>query len=399
MIHKAYKFRIYPNSEQRELLAKHFGCSRFIYNYFLNSQKEYYLKNKEKDEGERINLYKSKFDNINKLPILKKEFSWLKEVNAQSLQATVANLDVAYKSFFKKQNSFPKFKNKNSKQTFKVPQNTVIENKRLYIPKFKEGIKITQHREIEGRIINAVVSKNSAEQYFVSLTCEVLQNKLTRSSNQIGIDLGIKDFAVTSNNEKYSNPKVLRKHEDKIKYLQRQLSKKEKGSRNRNKARIKLARLCNKISNKRSDFLHKLSIKIINENQVIVLEDLNVKGMLQNHKLAKAISDCSWSSFVNMLQYKSNWHGRELIQVDRWFPSSKMCNHCKHINSNLKLSQRVWKCEQCNNKIDRDYNAAKNILEQGLNLTAVGAIVEKPVELLANKSEATKQEASQRGSS
>ena len=379
MIHKAYKFRIYPTQEQQELLSKHFGCSRFVYNHFLNVQKNHYLTNKDNKENDRIHLYKSKFDNMKELTQLKKELTWLREVNAQSLQVTLTNLDTAYKQFFLKNSSFPKFKNRYSKQSFKVTQAVSINNKRLYIRKFKQGIKLTQHREFDGRIVNATVSKNPANQYFVSIVCEVEQVTLPKLSNAIGIDLGIKDFAVTSNKDVYSNPKILYQYENQLKYLNRQLSKKKLKSKNRNKARLKVAKLHNKIANIRQDFLHKLSSKIVNENQVIALEDLNVKGMMKNHNLAKAISNCSWAIFVGMLQYKSDWYGRETIKIDRWFPSSKTCTYCGYINQSLKLHQRTWVCKSCNSTIDRDYNAAINILKQGLNLidlTAVGTIVE-----------------------
>ena len=379
MIHKAYKFRIYPTIEQQELLSKHFGCSRFVYNHFLTVQKDHYLNNKDNKESDRVHLYKSKFGNMKELTQLKKELTWLKEVNAQSLQTTLTNLDTAYKQFFKKNTSFPQFKSKYANQSFKVPQATSIKNKNIYIPKFREGIKLRQHRELDGRIINATICKNSANQYFVAIVCEVPQVTLPTLNNAIGIDLGIKDFAVTSNKDIYTNPKILYQYENKLKYLQRQLSKKKLTSKNRIKAKLKVARLHNKIANIRQDFLHKLSTKIINENQVIVLEDLNVKGMMKNHNLAKAISNCSWSTFVSMLQYKSDWYGRETIKIDRWFPSSKTCNYCGYINQSLKLHQRTWVCNQCNITIDRDYNAALNILKQGLSLissTAVGTTVE-----------------------
>ena len=235
MIHKAYKFRIYPTQEQQELLSKHFGCSRFIYNHFLNVQKEHYLNNKDNEESERVRLYKSKFETMKELTQLKKELTWLKEINSQSLQCTLTNLDTANKQFFLKKSNFPKFKSKYTKQSFKVPQYTVIENKRLFIPKFKQGIKLRQHRELGGRIINVTISKNSANQYFVSVVCEVEQLQLLKLNNAIGIDLGIKDFAVTSNKDVYTNPKILYQYESKLKYLQRQLSKKKLSSINRNK--------------------------------------------------------------------------------------------------------------------------------------------------------------------
>ena len=294
MYHKAYKFRVYPTQEQKVLLNKHFGCSRFIYNHFLNLQKEHYLSNKDNEESERVALYKSYYDNAKELTQLKKELLWLKETNSQSLQASLKNLEIAYKRFFKKTSAFPKFKSKYSKQSFKVPQHIAIKSKRLFIPKFKHGIKLRQHKELDGRIINATISKNSANQYFASFLCEAPKVTLPKRSNAIGIDLGIKDFAVTSNKEVYSNPKILYQYENKLKHLQRQLSNKKLTSKNRSKARVKLAKLHNKIVNIRQDFLHKLSTKIVNENQVIVLEDLNVKGMLRNHHLAKAISNCSW---------------------------------------------------------------------------------------------------------
>ena len=371
----SYKYRIYPSKDQSILLEKHFGANRFIWNYFLNERKEYYLKNKEEIEAKRIKGGLNYLDNCKALTELKEkeEFKWLKEINSQSLQYTLKTLDSAYSSFFRKTHKFPNFKNKHGKQSFTNPQWFKLEGNKIFIRKFTEGIKVKlDKRAFEGKFIKATISKNCSNQYFISITVEKELIAKIKNENQIGIDLGIKEFVVVSNGERFENPKYLKKYEIKLKYNQRQLFKKKKGSKNRIKAKLKVAKIHNKISNCRNDFQHKISSKLISENQTICLEDLAVKNMVKNHKLAKSISDASWSSFVNKLQYKAFSNERNIIKIDRFFPSSKTCNNCNYINSELQLKDREWKCPSCDYILDRDLNAAKNILKQGLNLKAAG---------------------------
>lgn len=357
---KSFKFQLLPTKEQQVLLAKHFGSKRFVWNYFLNRRKEEYLNNKS-----TLNYY----DCAAELVELKKseETQWLKEVNSQSLQHSLKDLDGAYNKFFRKESQFPNFKSKWDKQSFRVPQFNKIENDKLYFPKFKEGIKINTHREF-GEIKFVTISKTPTGKYFASLTCEVEEPyKLKPISKSIGVDLGVKDFAVCSDGMRFSNPKHYHKLENKLKYNQRQLSKKVKGSNSRVKQRKQVALIHEKITDSRKDFLHKLSHKLIHENQVICIEDLNVKGMMSNHKLAKSIQNCGWGEFVRQLNYKAEWNGREIVKIDRFFPSSKTCNNCGWINESLTLKDREWECSSCGTKVDRDLNASLNILQQGLN--------------------------------
>jgi putative transposase len=284
---------------------------------------------------------------------------------------SLRNLDNAYTKFFKKQAYFPQFKKKSGKQSFQLPQGCKIVGKRLTLPKVEEGIKIKQHREFQGKIKTVTISKNSVNQYFATLLVETENEiKPPESFNEkslVGLDLGIKDFAILSSGEKISNPKILRNEMKAVKKLQRKVSSKVKGSKNRNKAKLKLAKKHLKIKNKREDFLHKLSHQLTHENQVCgyAIEDLAVANMVKNHKLAQAISDSSWSKFINMLKYKSEWYGKHLIQIGRFEPSSKMCSACGSIKSSLELREREWICS-CGVKHDRDINAASNIRNFGL---------------------------------
>lgn len=367
-VNSAYKFRIYPNEEQKVLLSKHFGCVRFTWNYFLNQRKEYYLKNKEEIEAKRIKGNLNYYDNAKELTLLKKkeEYKWLNECNSQSLQACLKHLDSAYKMFFRKTHKFPQFKSKDKKQSFTIPQHFKIENNKIYFPKFKEGIKVKSHRRLEGKFVVATLSKNPNGSYYIAIITEKEIEVKQELKTEIGIDLGIKDFAILSNGKVYQNQKSLRKQESKLKFLQQRLSKKVKGSTNRSKARKRVSSLHQKIRNSRVDYIHKISNEITNENQVVVLEDLNVVGMMKNHKLAKSIADVSWHEFKRQLEYKCKWKGRQLIIIDRFFPSSKTCNSCGFVNSDLTLKDRTWKCPSCNTDLDRDLNASKNILMQGI---------------------------------
>lgn len=372
----AYKYRIYPTKDQEILLTKHFGCVRFVWNYFLNERKEYYLKNKEEVESKRLKRGLNYYDNAKQLTILRKEKEWLQECNCQSMQASLKHLDSAYRMFFRKTHGFPNFKNKDNKQSFTIPQNFKLENNKIYFAKFREGIKVEEHRKLDGKFVVATLSKTTTNKYYVSIIVEKEIEALLISDKTIGIDLGIKELIVCSDGIKHSNIRPLRTLETKLKYKQKQLSKKLKGSTNRKRARIKVAIIHEKIKNIRKDHIHKITNAITNENQVIIAENLNVQGMMQNHNLAKAIGDVSWNEIHRQLEYKSKWKGRIYHRIDRFFPSSKMCSSCNYINNDLRLKDRVWNCPNCDVKLDRDLNASINILNQGLNnLKAVGTTV------------------------
>ncbi len=350
MILKAVKYRLYPTDEQCILIDKHIGACRFVYNLALETKQVAY--------ASQVNI--SVFDLKKQIPELKTECEWLKEINSQSLQQSVINLDTAYTKFFKGQAKFPKFKSKRkSRQSFSVPQKVIIEDNMIIIPKFKEGIKAVTHRNIEGKTKSATVSKTPTGKYFISILIEtdaiVPVKPVITAENTIGIDLGIKDFLTTSESEVIANPRNLKKSIAKLKFVQRKYSK-YKGQR----AKKKLAILHEKVFNRRNDFLHKVSKKLIDDNQTIATENLNVKGMIQNHKLAQAISDVAWGRFEIFLNYKSDWYGSNILQIGRFEPSSKMCD-CGEINKELKLSDRVWTCNKCGQTYDRDIQAANNI--------------------------------------
>lgn len=360
-IFKSFKFRIYPNKQQEILLVKHFGACRFVFNYYLNKRKETYLGDKKS-----LNYY----DNAINLTQLKKaeNFNWLKEINSQSLQSSLRNLDNSYNRFFRKESKFPRFKSKNDKQSFKVVQLIKVENKKLTIPKFKSGIKINLHREINGEILFAIISKSATGKYYASITCEVQHKPFEKTNSNVGIDTGIKDLAILSDGTTHVNIRSLKSKLKKLKYEQRQLSKKVKGSSSRNKQRKKLAFLHEKITNVRKDHLHKVSTEIVKSHDIISVEDLAVKNIMKNHKLAQAMSDVSLGSFYSMLEYKCEWNDKQFVKIDRFFPSSKTCSKCGWINQDLTLNIRVWDCTSCGETHDRDFNASKNILKQGLKI-------------------------------
>jgi len=358
MIQKAYKYRIYPNKEQKELFEKHFGSVRFVFNWGLEKKIKAYQQDKK-----RLTC----FDLINELISLKKEkdFEWLNEINSQSLQASLRNLDNAFTNFFRKQNRFPNFKSKKyNKNSFQIPQHLKLSDK-LDIPKIK-NIKIKQHRKLEGKIKTATVSKTPTGKYFISILVEQDKNlpkkKKIIEKTTVGIDLGIKTFVTLSTGEKIENPKFLKSGLKKLKRQQRWLSRKIKGSNNKKKQKQKVSLLHEKITNQRSDFLHKISYQLTNEKQVgsIAIEDLNVKGMIKNHCLAQAISDVSWGIFRRQLEYKTEWYGKNLLVIGRFEASSKTCS-CGIVNQELKLSDREWTCKECGVRHDRDILAANNI--------------------------------------
>lgn len=382
--HYTYNYRLYPTKKQSVLLDKHFGCTRFVFNYYLNKEQQHYLNNKEDIEAKRVKGFLTYYDNAKDLTNLKQTTLWLKEVNSQTLQATLKNLESAYRGFFQKRSKFPRFKSKKSRQSFCVPQHLSIKNNRLYIPKFKEGIKINLHRDLVGDFVTASIVKTKTNKYFVNITVELDIKELPKLNTDLGIDLGIKNFAITSNGEVFDNKHFLKKVGSKLTFLQRQASKKVKGSNNKKKANLKVAELFEYITNCKKDYLHKISTQLIRENQTIYIEDLNIKGMLSNHHLAKSIQELSWYEFIRMLEYKAKWYGRSIIKIDRFYPSSKTCNNCGYIKQDLILKDRNWICPKCHTEVDRDYNAALNILKQGRNCLA------KPTELSGNNTEAMK---------
>lgn len=359
---KAYKFRLYPNKEQEIYFSKCFGSVRFIYNKMLNDKIEYYKKNNKM---------------LNNTPAqYKKEYIWLKEVDSLALANAQMNLDKAYKNFFRdKSVGFPKFKSKKNNYysyTTNNQKNTIdiVDGKYIKLPKLKTLIRIKQHRQIpkDGKIKSATISKNPSGKYYISILVEQGIKELPKNEFAIGIDLGLTDFAITSDGVKYSNPRYLRKSLNKLAKEQRKLSRKKKGSKNRNKQRIKVAKLYEKIANQRKDFLHKLSSELINENQVICLEDLQVKEIQQNKYLSQSVSDVGWHEFRRQLEYKAKWYGRIISFVDKWYPSSQICSNCGNNTGKKSLDIREFDCPYCGKHHDRDINASINILHEGLRI-------------------------------
>ena len=362
---KSYKYRLYPNKKQQEYFAKCFGCVRFIYNRMLSDKIEYYKETKKK---------------LNNTPAqYKKEFSWLKEVDSLALANAQMNLQSAYNNFFKRPEvGFPKFKSKKnhyySYTTNNQGGNIYVSNQYIKLPKIGL-VRIKKHRDFKGVIKSVTVSQTPSGKYYISVlvNCEE-QEKFSKSNHEIGIDLGIKEFCITSDGEMIENPKHFRKSENRLKKLQKDLSRCKRGSKNKEKCRIKVARQHEKIANQRKDFLHELSKRIICENQTIVLESLRVKNMIGNRKLSKSIADVAWSEFIRQLEYKADWYGREIIKIDTWYPSSQICSNCGHKDGKKALSIREWTCSVCGTQHDRDINAAINILNEGLRIRTVGTM-------------------------
>ena len=372
---KAYKYRLNPTESQRVFFEKSFGCTRFIYNWALDKRIKAYQEDKT-----RI----SWVDLCKQMTQLKKEEDtiWLQEVSNQSLQSSIRHLDSAFTRFFREKKGFPKFKSKRaSRQSFQFVQQVEIDfaNHRVKLPK-AAWVKLFKNRTFDGKTGTVTVSKNATGKYFVSILVddgkELPERAPVKYDTTVGIDVGIKDFAVCSNGDTFTNPKFLEKAERRPKVLQRRFSKKQKGSNRRERARRSLARQYERVRNQRNNFIHQVTARIVRENQTVVIEDLNVEGMLQNHCLAKHISSASWSEFFRQLQYKCEWQGKNLIRIGRFEPSSKMCL-CGYVNKDLKLKDREWTCPECGRHNDRDLLAAINIKRfglqrQNLNTPSVG---------------------------
>ena len=366
---KSYKLRLYPTKGQQVFFNKTMGACRVIYNEMLYNLSENY----------KNNIKKNKFDLFKEI---RTKYEWMKEVDSQALNNTLMDLNNAYNRFFNKQSKIPKYKNKKDKNSYRNQQpyrniDKLIQENKIYIPKiglvkFRQDYDFSKLKIF--KIRNLTIERSKTNKYYSSICCDVDVQEYKHTGEAIGIDLGIKDLVIDSNGNKYSNPKYKVKAEKKIKHLQRLYSKKNKGSKNQEKARLKLATAHEKLSNKRKDYLHKLTTKLITENDIICIENLNVKGMTKNHKLAKAIQDVSFGTLVSMLKYKATWNNRQIIEIGRFYPSSKLCSSCGNRMSYMGLEVREWTCPNCGETHDRDINAAINIKNEGLRLLDKGTV-------------------------
>ena len=361
----ATRIRIYPDEKQAEKLAKAFGCARWYWNDSLHRTKKVY-----QETGKGLGQYALNA----RLPDLKKEYGWLAETHSQVLQSVSLNLSRAFVNFFERRAKYPNFKSKHGKQTIQYPQGVkLVEGRKLYLPKIGH-VKAVVHREITGTIKTVTISKTPTGKYFASILTEngLDAPVISFGGKILGVDMGLTHLAITSDGSKFDNPKHVAKAQKNLKRKQKKLSRKMKGSNSRNKARILVAKVHEKVANARKDYLHKLSRRLVDENQVIAVEDLHVKGMMRNHCLAKSIGDAGWGAFTTMLKYKTEQAGKGYIEVNRFFPSSKACSCCLHVQPSMSLQTRSWRCDKCGALHDRDINAAKNIRNEAQRMIAAG---------------------------
>ena len=352
-----YRFRLYPKKDQVDFLNRQIGHCRFVYNKLLETaKKDYEVQNKKWSYYEYKKL----------LPKLKEDYPFLKEANSQSLQEAVRWLDTAFKNFFKGEAGFPQFKSKKRSSSISIPQHFTIDSNKVKIPKLKKPLRFIKHREIEGKVKSLSITKTPTGKFYLNVLVDRVIEPLPKTNKVVAIDVGLTAFCTLSTGEKIEKPKHLIQSEEKLKKLQRQLSKKQVGSNRFLKLKRRIAKLHEKIKHQREDFLHKLSKQIVGDNQAVIVENLNVNGMIKNHRLAKHIADASWRKFLSFLEYKSRLYGRRLVKVDTFYPSSKLCSVCGYKNENLTLSDREWICPKCGTKHDRDLNAALNLLKKVL---------------------------------
>jgi putative transposase len=367
MKERAYKYRIYPTPVQVELLERTFGCVRFVYNSILRWRTHVYYNEQTKINYNKASSY---LTDLKKNP----EFHWLNDVSSVPLQQAIRNQQTAFKNFFEGRAKYPTFKKKRSKQSAQLTKAAFkYVDGQLFMAKSKQSLDVRWSRELPSEPTTITISKDCAGRYFVSCLCRFESKSLPISKSTVGIDLGLKDLVITSKGFKSGNPCFTMRYANKLVKAQRKLSKKKKGSSNFHKARKKVARIQAKIADCRRDFTHKLTSQLINENQVIACESLSVKNMVKNRKLAKAISDANWGEFVRQLIYKAEWYGRTIVQIDKWYPSSKRCHCCGHVVDSLPLHIRKWSCPECSSELDRDLNAALNIKAVGQAVLACGA--------------------------
>jgi len=375
---RAYKYRFYPTDEQKKILAQTFGCCRFVYNWGLSTRKTAYFQHGK-------SLYYN--DLAAMLPALKEQYPWLRDTSSVPLQQALRHLDRAFVNFFEGRAAYPTFKKKRHEQSATFVSNAFRwDRQALTLAKMYAPLEIVWHRPLpEGcKPSSVTIIKDSANRYFVSILVADDIKPLPMVNQMVGLDLGIKSMVALSTGESVGNPRYFAKDEKRLAKAQRRLAKKKKGSKNRNKAGLKVAKIHARIADRRRDYQHKLSTRIAHENQVICVESLAVKNMVKNHSLAKAISDVGWGEFVRQLEYKSQWYGRTLIKIDRFSPSSKTCHACKHVLDSLLLDIREWVCPACGVVHDRDTNAALNILAEGLSAAACGGSV-RPVRVRARR--------------